>query len=54
MLYRDFPKGDARRYFVVLAAIDSMKKNETTIHCVATAIGSTRAEAQRAVQAPGE
>lgn len=54
MLYRDFPKGDARRYFVVLAAIDSMKKGEATIHRVATATGSTRAEAQRAVQAAGE
>ena len=54
MQYRDFPKGDARRYFVVLAAIDSMKKGEATIHRVATAIDCTRAEAQRAVQAAGE
>lgn len=51
MRYRDFPKGDARRCFVVLAAIDSMKKGEATIHRVATAIDCTRAEAQRAVQA---
>lgn len=54
MLYRDYPKGDARRYFVVLAAVDSMKKGEATIHRVATAIGCTRAEAQRAVQAVAE
>jgi len=54
MLYRDFPKGDARRYFVVLAAIDSMKRGAATIHRVATAIGCTRAEAQRAVQAASE
>lgn len=54
MLYRDFPKGDARRYFVVLAAVDSMKKGEATIHRVATAIGCTRAEAQRAVQGVSE
>lgn len=51
MLYRDFPKGDARRYFVVLSAINAMKLGEATIHRVATAIESTRAEAQRAVQA---
>jgi hypothetical protein len=54
MLYRDFPKGDARRYFVVLAAIDSMKKGEATIHRVSTAVDCTRAEAQRAVQAVAE
>ena len=54
MLYRNFPKGDARRYFVVLAAIDAMKKGEATIHRVATAIECTRAEAQRAVQAACE
>lgn len=54
MQYRDFPKGDARRYFLVLAAIDSMKKGEATIHRVATAIECTRAEAQRAVKAVSE
>lgn len=51
MRYRDFPKGDARRYFVVLLAIDTMKPGEATIHRVSTAIGCTRAEAQRAVHA---
>lgn len=54
MLYRDFPKGDARRYFVVLAAIDAIRSGEATIHRVATVIGCTRAEAQRAVQAVSE
>ena len=53
MQYRDFPKGDARRYFVVLAAIDSMKKGDATIHRVAETIDCTRAEAQRAVHALG-
>lgn len=49
MDYRDFPKGDARRYFVVLLAIDGMKKGEATVYRVATAVGCTRAEAQRAI-----
>lgn len=50
MQYRDFPKGDARRYFVVLLALDAMKKGEATVHRVATNVGCTRAEAQRALQ----
>ncbi|CAN7749444.1 hypothetical protein [Duganella sp. LjRoot269] len=51
MRYRDFPKGDARRYFVVLLAIDHMKRGEATMHRVSTAVECTRAEAQRAVHA---
>ncbi len=51
MRYRDFPKGDARRYFVVLLAIDRMKRGEATMHRVSTAVECTRAEAQRAVHA---
>lgn len=51
MRYRDFPKGDARRYFVVLLAIDQMKRGEATMHRVSTVVECTRAEAQRAVRA---
>lgn len=46
--YRDFTKGDARRYFVVLLAVDKLKEG-ATLHHVAQAIGGTRAEVQRAL-----
>ena len=46
--YKDFPKSDARRYFVALLAVDSLK-DQATIHYVAQHIGCTRAEAQRAL-----
>lgn len=49
MRYRDFDKGDARRYFTVLLAIDSFEPGTATIHKVANAIGSSRSEAQRAI-----
>lgn len=47
--YRDFGKGDARRYFVVLLAVDRLK-DRATLHYIAQEIGCTRAEAQRALQ----
>lgn len=50
MQYRDFPKGDARRYFVVLMAVDRLKAG-ATLHYVSQEIGSTRAEVQRALEA---
>lgn len=48
--YKAFPKADARRYFVALLAVDRLKER-ATIHYVAQEIGSTRAEAQRALEA---
>lgn len=48
--YKDFPKGDARRCFVVLAAIGRLKER-ATIHYISQDIGCTRAEAQRALEA---
>lgn len=50
MHYRAFTKGDARRYFVVLLAIDEMPQGEATMHRVSESVGCTRAEATRAVQ----
>lgn len=49
-MYRDFPKGDARRYLLVLQVVDRMKDG-ATLHYVAIETGSTRAEVQRALQA---
>lgn len=46
--YRTFPKGDARRYFLVLL-IAARLKERATLHYIAGEIGSTRAEAQRAI-----
>ena len=46
--YKDFPKSDARRYFVALLAVDRLK-DRATVHYVAQAIGCTRSEAQRAL-----
>lgn len=48
--YKDFPKSDARRYFVALLAVDRLKER-ATIHYVSQDIGCTRAEAQRALAA---
>lgn len=48
--YKDFPKGDARRYFLALLAADKLK-DQATIHYIASEIGCTRAEAQRALDA---
>ena len=47
--YKDFPKGDARRCFVVLLAIGRLKER-ATIHYISQDIGCTRAEAQRALE----
>jgi hypothetical protein len=48
--YKSFDKGDARRYFVALLAVDRLKES-ATIHYVGQEIGCTRAEAQRALEA---
>jgi hypothetical protein len=48
--YKEFPKADARRYFVALLAVDRLK-DRATIHYIAQDIGCTRAEAQRALEA---
>lgn len=48
--YKDFPKFDARRYFVALLSADTLKER-ATIHYIAEDIGCTRAEAQRALKA---
>ena len=48
--YKDFPKGDPRRYFVALLAADQLG-DLATAHYVAKEIGSTRAVAQRALEA---
>lgn len=46
--YKDFPKGDARRYFTVLVAICDLE-SQATLHYIAQHVGCTRAEAQRAI-----
>lgn len=48
--YKDFPKSDARRYFVALMAVVRLK-DKATIHYISQDIGCTRAEAQRALEA---
>lgn len=48
--YKNFPKSDARRYFVALLAVDRLKER-ATIHYIAQDIDCTRAEAQRALEA---
>jgi len=47
--YKSFPKGDARRYFVVLLAADKLGARATT-HTIAKEIGCTRSESQRALE----
>ena len=49
MNYKFFPKGDARRYFVVLLAADRLGERATT-HTIAKEIGCTRSESQRALE----
>lgn len=49
--YKDFPKSDARRYFVALLAVDRLKEEKATVHYVSLEIGCNRVEAQRALQA---
>ena len=48
--YKDFPKADARRYFVALLALSKLGER-ATVHYLAQAIGCTRSEAQRALEA---
>lgn len=48
--YKQFPKGDARRYFVTLLSADRLKER-ATIHYISQDINCTRAEAQRALEA---
>jgi hypothetical protein len=47
--YKDFPKSDARRYFIVLFALERLK-DRATIHYIAQAVNCTRSEAQRAIE----
>jgi hypothetical protein len=48
--YKSFPRADARRYFVALLSADRLQ-DRATIHYISQEIGSTRAEAQRALDA---
>lgn len=48
--FKDFPKGDARRYFVVLLAADRLKAR-ATLHYLSLEVDCTRAEVQRALKA---
>jgi len=47
--YKDFPKSDARRYFVVLLALERLKSH-ATLHYVAQELTCTRSEVQRAIE----
>lgn len=51
LTYKQFPKGDARRYLLVLLTIDHQRKTGATTYSVATALAATRAEVERAMQA---
>lgn len=46
--FKDFPKGDARRYFVVLLAADKLKEY-ASLQYLAIEAECTRAEIQRAL-----
>lgn len=48
--YKDFPKSDARRYFVALLAAVRLK-DKATIYYISQDIGCTRSEVQRALEA---
>lgn len=48
--YKDFPKGDTRRYFTALLAVVRLK-DRATIHYISQDIGCSRAEAQKALEA---
>lgn len=47
-LFKDFPKGDARRYFVVLLAADKLKEY-ASLQYLSVEVECTRAEVQRAL-----
>lgn len=47
--YKSFPKGDPRRYFVILEAMARLK-DKATLHYIALDIGATRAEVERAIE----
>ncbi|MBN3815204.1 hypothetical protein G3N57_00650 [Paraburkholderia sp. Se-20369] len=47
--YKDFPKGDARRYFTVLLAAHDLGE-KATLHYISQRVECTRAEAQRALE----
>jgi hypothetical protein len=51
--YKEFSKGDARRYFTVLVAIANLG-DMATLHYIAQNVGCTRAEAQRAIETAAE
>ncbi|BCF95364.1 hypothetical protein [Paraburkholderia largidicola] len=51
--YKEFPKGDARRYFTVLVAIVDLG-GDATLHYISQRVGCTRAEAQRAIETAAE
>lgn len=48
--FKDFPRGDARRYLLALHTASRLKER-ATIHYIAAEIGCTRSEAQRALEA---
>ena len=48
--FKDFPKGDARRYFVVLLAADKLKEY-ASLQYLAVETECSRAEVQRALAA---
>jgi len=49
--FKTFPRGDARRYLLVLLTIDQLQNKEATTYSIAVAITATRAEVERAIQA---
>jgi hypothetical protein len=51
--YKEFSKGDARRYFTVLVAIVDLG-GDATLHYISQRVGCTRAEAQRAIETAAE
>lgn len=48
--YKDFPKGDTRRYFTVLSAMVRLK-DKASIHFISKEIGCSRGEAVNALEA---
>jgi len=51
--YKEYSKGDARRYFTVLVAISDLG-GDATLHYISQRVGCTRAEAQRAIETAAE
>ena len=47
--YKDFPKSDARRYLVVLFALERLKER-ATLHYIAQDVACARSEVQRAIE----